>query len=276
MPGDYPARLRGKCVVPTRPHKKSPLIGGLEVILQPLFTACLPFLPPTLPDDDAARLHSVRAFEVLPALTEPVFDEFVALTARIFNLPISLISVVEEDDVYYPANHGMPGHRRQPRAEALCSTAIAQARAVVYHNLALEVESDIPAKALRAAQANTLRFYAGALLRLPDQRPLGTLCVIDHEPRAFTPDEQHILELLATLVSQTIAVRHLCRLRPDTGEAQWARLSAELQEEVQALNALVRYLFVRHGTQVPVPADFLAQVENRLHDLQTILRDFRV
>ncbi|MDQ2768981.1 MAG: GAF domain-containing protein [Bacteroidota bacterium] len=230
---------------------------------------------PNLPDDDAARLRSVRAFEVLPVLTEPLFDEFVALTARIFNLPISLISVVEEIDVHYPANFGLPGHTRQPRAEALCSTAIVLARAVVYHDVALDV-STIPEEALEAALRNEVRFYAGALLHLPDQRPFGTLCVIDRQPRNFTTEEQHVLELLAGLVSQTIAVRHLCYLHPESGEARWATLSAELKEEVQALNALVRYLFVRHGSQMPVPADFLTQVESRLRDLHTILRDFKI
>ena len=225
-------------------------------------------LLPNLPDDDAARLRSVRAFEVLPTLTEPLFDEFVALTARIFNLPISLISVVEETDVHYPANHGIPGHSRQPRVESLCSTAIVLARTVVYHDVALEEPSTIPVEALDAARRNEVRFYAGALLHLPDQRPLGTLCIIDRQPRSFTTDEQHILELLAGLVSQTIAVRHICYLHSESGKARWATLGAELREEVQALNALVRYLFVRHGSQVPVPADFLTQVESRLGDLQ--------
>jgi hypothetical protein len=232
-----------------------------------LATTLLPNLPANEPD----RLRSVRAHEILPALTEPVFDEFVALTARIFSLPISLISVVEENDVYYPANLGMPNNKQQPRVEALCSTAIALSRAVVYHDLAIEQYADVPYEALKAAEANQIRFYAGALLRLPDQRPLGTLCVIDREPRSFTPDEQRILELLAALVSQTIAVRYRCRLQPETGEAQWLRLSAELQEEVQAFNALVRYLFARHGTQVPVPSAFLTQVESRIRDLQALL-----
>ncbi|MET4075831.1 GAF domain-containing protein [Hymenobacter sp. UYCo722] len=231
---------------------------------------------PNLPADDADRLRSVRAFELLPTLTEPVFDEFVALTARIFNLPISLISVVEETEVLYPTSCGMPGHQRQPRAEALCSTAIARAQAVVYHDVALEDESTIPEEALRAARRNAVRFYAGALLHLPDQRTLGTLCIIDRQPRAFTSDEQHILDLLAGLVSQTIAVRHLCYLHAEPGAEKWSRLSAELQEEVQALNALVRYLFARHGSQVPVPADFLHQVESRLRDLHAILGDFQV
>jgi hypothetical protein len=230
----------------------------------------------TLPDDEAARLCSLRTFQVLTALAEPVFDEFVALAAQIFSLPMSLISVVEEDDVFYPANIGMAGHRQQPRVETLCSTAIALARAVVYHDVVLDHYHQIPAEALRAAKANHVRFYAGALLLLPDQRPLGTLCIIDREPRTFTSDEQHILELLAALVSRTIAVRHLCRVHTDSGEVKWACLSTEVQEEVQALNALVRYLFARHGSQEPVPAEFLTQVESRLQDLLALLGAYRV
>ena len=235
-----------------------------------LTASCFP-----LPDDEATRLHSLRAFDVLPSLSEPVFDEYVALTARIFSLPISLISVVEENDVYYPANHGMPGNDQQPRTEAICSTAIEQARAVVYYDLTLETSDSIPPEALRAALDNELRFYAGALLLLPDQRPLGTLCIIDRQARTFSADEQHILELLAALVSQTIAVRHLCLANPDMGTLRWERLGGELQEEVQALNALVRYVAARHGTVVPVPAAFLTQVESRIHDLQELLNEYR-
>lgn len=234
-------------------------------------------MPPShLPDDEAARLRSLRAHDVLPTLSSaPVFDEYVALTARIFSLPISLISVVEENEVFYPANHGMPGHARQPRVEALCSTAIAQAHAVIYFDLVLENSDFIPPEALAAAHRNELRFYAGALLFLPDQRPLGTLCIIDRQPRVFTPEEQRILELLAALVSQTIVVRYRCLAHPDAGALQWERLSAELLEEVQALNALVRYLAARYGTMVPVPANFLEQVEGRIYDLQELLSEYR-
>ncbi|OGX81441.1 hypothetical protein BEN47_05700 [Hymenobacter lapidarius] len=229
-------------------------------------------LPPSaLPNDEYARLLALRSFEVLAALAEPVFEEFVALAARLFQVPISLLSVVEEADVHYPTNVGMPGHRRQPRAEALCSTAIALGRAVVYHDVTLEHHPPIPAEALRAAEQNHVRFYAGALLLLPDHRPLGTLCLVDREPRPFTPDEQRILELLASLVSHTLAVRQLCRARPNDGEGQWTHLSAELHEEIGALNALVRYLNARNDHEVPVPKAFLTQVEGRLQDLQAVL-----
>ena len=109
---------------------------------------------------------------------------------------------------------------------------------------------------------------------LPDQRPLGTLCIIDRRPRTFTAEEQRILELLAALVSQTIVVRHRCQAHPAPNALQWERFSAELLEEVQALNALVRYLAARFGTMVPVPATFLTQVESRIRDLQELLDNY--
>ncbi|RSK38430.1 GAF domain-containing protein [Hymenobacter perfusus] len=226
-----------------------------------------------LPPDEPARLHSLRTHQVLSTLTEPLFEEFVALTAQVFSLPISLISVVEEDEVLYPANHGMPGNERQPRVEALCSTAIQQARAVVYHDLALETSAALPPEALLAAESNELRFYAGALLLLPDQRPLGTLCIIDRQPRTFSAAEQRVLDLLAALVSQSIAVRLALYAQPPAGVAHWEQLRARLHEELRELTALVRYLFARHGVQIPVPADLLAQVERRLLDLQRLLAE---
>ncbi|NVO86463.1 GAF domain-containing protein [Hymenobacter terrestris] len=228
--------------------------------------------PSPLPDDESARLAALRSFEVLAALAEPVFEEFVALAARLFQVPISLLSVVEEADVHYPVAVGMPAHGHLPRAEVLCSTAIVLGRAVVYHDVLLEQHPPIPEEILRVAQQNHVRFYAGALLRLPDQHPLGTLCLVNHEPRPFTPDEQQILELLAGLVSQTLAVRHRCRARTGgAGQDKWAHLSAELQEEIGALNALVRYLNARNGSAVPVPTAFLDQVKGRMYDLKGVL-----
>lgn len=240
--------------------------------LSPFFAARLSPAPyPEPSGEEAARLFSLRSFEVLAAFTEPVFGEYVALAARLFQVPISLLSVVEENEVHYPANEGLPGHARQPRIEALCTTAVSQYRAVVYRDITQEAHPEIAAEARRAAEKNGVRFYAGAVLWLPDQRPLGTLCLVDRVPRPFTPDEQRSLELLAGLVSRTLAVRHLCRAQPEVGTAQWATLSVELQEEIGSLNALVRYLNARNGSQVPVSTTFLAQVEGRLHDLQRVL-----
>lgn len=226
-----------------------------------------------LPDDEAERLRSLRAHNVLPTLAEPLFDEFVTLTAQVFGLPISLIAVVEEDEVLYPASHGLPGNNRQPRAATLCATAIEKARAVVYHDLALETSATLPPEALQAAHDNRVRFYAGALLRLPDQRPLGTLCIIDRQARTFSAAEQQVLDHLAALVSRAIAVRFTCLAPGTAGAARWEQLRVHLQGELRELTSLVRYLFTRLGIQIPVPADLLVQVERRLSDMSRHLSD---
>ena len=144
---------------------------------------------------------------------------------------------------------------------------------MVYHDLAVETAATLPPEALHAAEANELRFYAGALLRLPNERPLGTLCIIDRQPRPFSAAEQQVLDHLAALVSQTLAVRLACLARPTAGAAQWEQLHAQLQKELRELTALVRYLFIRHGVQFPVPADLLAQVERRLLELSHFLSE---
>lgn len=224
-----------------------------------------------IPEDETVRLQTLRQYDVLHSLCEAVFGEFVALTARIFNLPISLIALVDEEQVFYPANHGLPGNAVLPRQSALCSMAILHNKAVVYKDLLTEQDPFVQAHAAPAAVRNGLRFYAAAPLRMPDQCSIGTLCIIDHNPRVFSAEEQRMLEELATLVSRTIVVRYQCQHRPGRGEQQWQRVCKQLQEEVQGLKALVRYMLTRNGTHVPVSGDVLGQVERRLSDLYEIL-----
>lgn len=227
-----------------------------------------------LPEDETRRLQTLHAYELLLAFQqEPVFKEFVTLTARVFSLPISLIALVDAEQVHYPANHGMPGNDQQPREEALCSTVVAQNKAVVYRDLATEENPLITSEAAEAARRNQLRFYAAAPLRVPindEQHTIGTLCVIDRQPRTFSEPERHTLQQVAALVAHTLVVRHACQ-RSVSGARRWPALQAQLLEEVQALTALVRYLFARNGTPVPVPADLLAQVERRLRDVEQVL-----
>lgn len=224
-----------------------------------------------IPKDEAVRLRTLRSYNVLLALREPVFTEFVALAARIFSLPISLIALVEETQVYYPANYGMPGNTIQPRQEALCSTAILQNKAVVYRDLQLESAPIVTAEAALAAQRNQLRFYAGAPLCMPDHSKVGTLCVIDRQPRTFSAAEQHTLELLAALVSRVLVVRHACWTHSAEGAQHWEVVRGQLMAEVQELTALVRYMCTRYGAQTPVSEAILDQVKRRLGDLHEIL-----
>ncbi|OGX83205.1 GAF domain-containing protein [Hymenobacter coccineus] len=228
-----------------------------------------------LPPDDAERLRTLRHYDIVHSLHESVFDEFVDLTAHIFSLPISLIALVDENEVYYHASYGVPGLLRQPRVEAICSLVVRENKALVITDLASDEALRLTAAADAAARAKGLRFYAGAPLRMPDQRNIGTLCVIDRAPRTFSTDEQQVLDQVAQLVGQTIAVRHYCLTRSGLGEPRWQAVRGQVVEELVALGALVRYLLARYNTQVPVPEAVLEPVARRLNDLRRVLAEYQ-
>lgn len=224
-----------------------------------------------LPANETKRLQTLRAYDILYSLQEPLFTEFVELTATLFNVPISLIALVGADEVEYKAVHGLPDLRSQPRVEAICSLAVKEQQAVIFTDLTQP--NSLTAEAAAAAQAKGLRFYAGAPLCMPGGHCIGTLCLIDQQPRTFSVPEQRLLEHLAQLAGQLIAVRRYCLAAPAAREEQWNLVRTELAWEVQALMALARYLFVYAGIHVPVPADILALVDRRLSDFRLKLRD---
>jgi putative methionine-R-sulfoxide reductase with GAF domain len=225
-----------------------------------------------LPGNEIARLETLRQYDILHSLQEAVFMEFVGLTARIFNLPISLVALVDADEVAYAANEGLPGLRSQPRAETLCALAVREHKTVIITDVA--EKEGLTTEAATAAEAKGLRFYAGAPLSMPDQRSIGTLCVIDRRPRTFSADEQQLLEHIAGLVASTIAVRHYCRSRAGKGEKHWQLVQRHLVDEIRELVALVRYLSARFGTQVPVSSAVLEPVQRRLYDLGRLLGEY--
>jgi GAF domain-containing protein len=228
-----------------------------------------------LPGDETERLRTLHHYTILRSLQEEVFDELVALTARVFNLPIAYISLIDRDEASYKATHGFPLLPPQPRVGMLCAVTVRANQVVVYHDLAAATPTPVDAVALQRSLDNFARFYAGAPLRMPDQHSIGALCVVGPQPRSFSPDEQVVLERLAMVVALTIVVRHLCLQQYPHGADRWQAVQAELRDEVYALRALVRYLAARYGTAEPMPKDILHPVMRRLNDLRDILEEHR-
>lgn len=224
-----------------------------------------------LPANEPARLHALHQTDILQSLQEGVFDELVALTAGVFNLPIAYISLVGAHESEYKATYGFAPLPPQPRASMLCSVAVRESQVVVYHDLAAATPTPADALAIERALAHRARFHAAAPLRIADEFSIGTLCLVDQEPRAFSEAEQRVLDYVAGIVSSVITVRQRYRAQPGPPDASWAEVHTLLHDEVQALGALVRYLATRYGVQVPVPADVLQPVMRRLADLRNIL-----
>ncbi|RYU78243.1 GAF domain-containing protein [Hymenobacter persicinus] len=223
-------------------------------------------LPTSLiPDNDPQRLRSLHQYQILNTTPEPIFDEYVALAAQLFNLPISLISLVDEQQVFFKSNVGLPDLERLDRADSLCSAAILQNQVLTYTDLSRE-GCDLVNPFV--AQAAGLRFYAGAALHMPDGENIGSLCVIGREARTIAPEEETLLAELAGLVSMTMALRW-GYLHQGQVEA-WQAKQHELTDLLHDSAAFARYLTMRTGT-ISASARDLHSVRQRLQELRDVL-----
>jgi transcriptional regulator with GAF, ATPase, and Fis domain len=230
--------------------------------------------PPTLlPTDEVARLQSLHSYGIAQSLQEEFFDELVALLASLFRLPIAYIGLVEAQQLSYKAAHGFSCQPARPRASSLCALVVKHDRVVVYCDLAIAPQTPLDVLAIQNSLSHQVRFYAGAPLRMPDHRTIGTLCLAGQQPREFSLAEQQLLEVVADVVSHAIAVRSYCRLS-DQNDLRWLEIRTQARDEVYALGALVRYLGARYGTSTPVTEEILQPVIRRLHDLRAIFHDY--
>lgn len=231
----------------------------------------MPILADLSPTNETERLYALRQADILHSLQEDVFDELVALSARLFGLPISYIALVDTDRLYVKASYGFPLPPPAPRQDVLCAQVVRHNRVVLYHDLTAATRTPLDAPAIAHALAHQARFYAGAPLRTAAEHAIGTLCLVDQQPRSFSPQEQQVFEQVAGLVGQLVVVRQRCLHAPALGASCWQRVRDQVRDEVHALGTLVRYLLQRYGALVPVPDDVLYLMERRLGEVQQLV-----
>jgi GAF domain-containing protein len=228
--------------------------------------------PWLLPADEAARLQTLHLYAGPTCLYEPVFGGFIDLAALIFNLPVAFISLADADEMTYKTNLGLPQLEHQPRAASVCALTIRHNAPVLFTDLSQPAQlSRLTTAATQAVQEHGIKFYASIPLRMPNQCPIGTLCVVGFHARPFCAAEQQVLEQLAELVEQTLVIRQLCLASSWLGEEHWSRIQTTLTEGLWELAALVRYLLKRSGPQIPVPSEVLEPVSRRLTGLHSTL-----
>jgi GAF domain-containing protein len=225
-----------------------------------------------LPPDEAARLGTLRHYDVFSTAPDDVFNDLVALAAHAFQLPLAFLALVDEQQVCFHAQYGT-ALTAVPRAQALCSSAILHPHVTAYENLAATPQTGADAQAIRAALALGNGFYAAAPLRMPDGHTIGVFCLAGPQPRSFSADEQLVLEALAEVTSLGIAVRHLCRATPEFGPDEWADVRLRLCADLRTLRQQLNGLLAQHASQVPLPAAVLEPLRLGLQVLRMALAD---
>ena len=179
---------------------------------------------------EALRLAAVRRYEILDTPADGTFDRITAIAARLLRVPIAIVSIVDEDRIWFKSRHGLPDATEIGRDPGLCASAILGSEPWVVTDAAADPRT--MANPLVAGDLG-LRFYAGVPLRTSDGFNLGTLCVIDGEPREITRDELQSLEDLAELVVEELELRLQTRQLVSV-EAQLRREAEHLADTLQS------------------------------------------
>ena len=167
-----------------------------------------------IPANEAQRLAAVRRFDVLDTPPDGAFDRITAIAARRFGVPISIISIVDEDRIWFKSHHGVPVEQID-RAPGLCASAILGNDPYLLPDARIDPRS--LANPLVAGDFG-LRFYAGVPLTTSDGYNLGTLCVIDKEPKPIDHSQIEDLKDLASVVMDHMEMR--LAARHAVGQAQ--------------------------------------------------------
>ena len=145
---------------------------------------------------EAERMKAVHRYDILDSPPDGAFDRITALVARRFAVPIAIISVVDEDRIWFKSHHGLPVQQID-REPGLCASAILDGAPYLIEDARIDPRS--LANPLVAGDFG-LRFYAAVPLTTSDGHKLGTLCILDKEPRTLTTDEVEDLKDFATIV----------------------------------------------------------------------------
>ena len=160
-----------------------------------------------VPARESERLHALAELGVLDTPPEPVFDQLAACAARVLDVPVAAVSLIDARRQWFKALVGLDAAeapRETPREEALCAHTIAGEGWLEVADASADPRFADNPLVLRSPG---IRFYAGAALRSTEGLNVGTLCVLDFRPRRLTPAQRQTLQALADQASHALQAR---------------------------------------------------------------------
>ncbi|MCY0905582.1 GAF domain-containing serine/threonine-protein kinase [Arthrobacter sp. H14-L1] len=156
-----------------------------------------------LPSDEEARMQAVRRYRILDTPADGAFDRITSLAARLFSVPVAIVSIVDHDRIWFKSHFGTDVDQIS-RDPGLCASAILQQKTWVVSDALADPHT--LTNPLVAGEFG-LQFYAGVPLQTVDGYNLGTLCVLDTKPRHFGEAQLRILQDLAAIVMNDLEMR---------------------------------------------------------------------
>ncbi|TCI91716.1 sensor histidine kinase [Tenacibaculum sp. M341] len=204
----------------------------------------------SIPVNEVERIASLNSYSILDTLPEKNYDNITKIAAEICNTPIALVSLVDPSRQWFKSTYGLDA-QETPRDLAFCAHSILEPDNLFivpdatkddrFHDNPLTVE------------APYVVFYAGAPLVTEDGFALGTLCVIDNEPRlSLTEGQKASLKALSEQVVSLLELRkknqrleqanhEITRLNGELNQFAY-RLTHDLKTPIRGINSLAEFL----------------------------------
>ena len=151
-------------------------------------------------EDEAERLAALRSLNLLDTEPEERFDRYTRIAAALFDVPIALVTLVDEDRQWFKSCIGTT-ECETSREVSFCAHALKQQEVLVVPDALADPRfADNPI----VVGGPRIRFYAGTPLHILGGHCIGTLCIIDHRPRQLGDEERKLLEDLGKLVEKEL------------------------------------------------------------------------
>lgn len=199
-------------------------------------------------NEERHRLAVLAEYAIFDTLPEAEFDHATEVASHVLNAPIALVSLVGKDRQFFKARTGLAVCETE-REASFCRHALWDSDILVVPDATLDPR--FSANRLVIGEP-FIRFYAGAPLRNPDGVTLGTLCVIDQEPRAeFSKSDRQTLRLLADGIMDRLEARRLklkigdaeAGMQSITSSSPDAIVTADAENRIISWNAAAERIF---------------------------------
>ncbi|MEP6700078.1 MAG: GAF domain-containing sensor histidine kinase [Bacteroidota bacterium] len=197
------------------------------------------------------RIKSLKKYDILDTPPDGSFDRITKLAAKLLEVPIAIVTLVDTDRIWFKSRYGLDV-QQIGRDPGLCASAILSDDLYEVNDALTDPRT--LANPLVASEFG-LRFYAAVPLKVRDGYNLGTLCVLDKQPRHLTEIQKETLQYLADILIDQLELRLAARTanfqqnqvlsmaahdlkNPLTTIKLWADLSCELKHDPEEVEKI--------------------------------------